>query len=97
MSSQNRTVSEFKTWLEARDFAPDNIILENVDGDDTNYYWDVTDTGISDFERPKNCFTSDAKIRIWKDVPTPAPVVDNSGGSSGGGSQGLDAGGMLGG
>lgn len=78
VNSDGRTVAEFKAYLtEKLELEDANIQIDHAEAADTDYKWAVTSSGIPGLRAQNNCFTSDAKIRIWKDVPTPAPVVNN--------------------
>lgn len=85
VNSDGRTVSEFKAYLtEKLELEEANIQIDHAEAADKDYKWAVTNSGIPGLDAQNNCFTSDAKIRIWKDVPTPAPVVNNEPASNGG-------------
>ncbi len=76
VSSAGYTKEEFENLLtEKYGMDKDNITVSNVGETDTDYQWTVTDSGISGLSAQKNCFSANAKIKIWKDVATPTPAV----------------------
>ncbi len=97
VSSDGRTVADFKAYLTEKLKLEDaNIQIDHADAADTDYKWAVTSSGIPGLNAQDHCFTSDAKIRIWKDVPTPAPAVNNNPAGNGGSSSSGRSGGNSG-
>lgn len=71
IDSSGCTVKDFKYRLQTI-YHIKNVSCSAGDGE-TDFQWEVTNSGIEGLSPQKRCFSSDAEIRIWKETPTPAP------------------------
>lgn len=72
VDSSGCTVKDFKERLQTR-YHIKNVDC-SVDDSETDFEWEVTSSGIEGLAPQKRCFSSDAGIRIWKEIPTPDPT-----------------------